>query len=158
MAVKSIAGDRFSLITFGVAQVAIDIEPGIGLLRGSEILHGWTHTYVGATIIAGLVLLVRPLCNWILKRWNAELRYHRLTQFTASEPLRWGPAAIGAFVGTYSHVALDSFMHSDLRPVAPFSASNDLLSVVSVQMLHVGCVSAGILGLMLLIAVRLRRA
>jgi len=158
MAVKSIAGDRFSLITFGIAQVAIDIEPGIGLLRGSEILHGWTHTYAGATIIAGLVLLGRPLCNWVLRRWNAELRYHRQMQFTASESLRWGPAAIGAFVGTYSHVALDSVMHSDIRPFAPFSASNELLSVVSMQMLHVGCVIAGILGLMLFIGVHLRRA
>ena len=123
-ALKSVAGDHFSLITFGVAQVVIDIEPGIGMLRGSEVLHGWTHTYLGATIIAGLVLLCRPLCNRILMRWNAELRHHRLFGFTSKEPIGWSAAAIGAFVGTYSHVALDSLMHLDIQPFAPFSGAN----------------------------------
>ena len=156
IAIKSIAGDRFSLITFGVAQVAIDIEPGIGMLRGSEVLHGWTHTYLGATIIAGLVILARPLCNRILTFWNAELRHHRIHRFLAKEPLGWSAAAIGAFVGTYSHVALDSIMHADIRPFAPFSSANAELGIISIPMLHLVCVIAGTAGLMLWIATRSR--
>ncbi|MCB1770876.1 MAG: hypothetical protein KDJ31_14465 [Candidatus Competibacteraceae bacterium] len=31
LAIKALAGRRFSLLTFGIAQVAMDIEPLIGL-------------------------------------------------------------------------------------------------------------------------------
>lgn len=147
LAVKSIAGNRFSVVMFGVAQVAMDIEPGIGLLRGSATLHGWTHTYLGATIIAAAVLMLgRPLCLAILKRWNRELVTHRLSWLTSPENLNWPAAAAGAFVGTYSHVALDSLMHLDIRPFAPFSSDNGLLDLVSYQALHVGCIVAGVAG------------
>jgi hypothetical protein len=47
---------NFSVITFGVAQVAMDIEPGVGMLSGSEVLHGPTHTLLGAMFIAYLVM------------------------------------------------------------------------------------------------------
>jgi membrane-bound metal-dependent hydrolase YbcI (DUF457 family) len=88
--------------------------------------------------------------------WNAELRHHGLNWLTSPEPLGWTPAAFGAFVGTYSHVALDSLMHADIHPLAPFSRANGLLSLVSVQTLHLICVVAGIAGLMLWIAVHWR--
>ena len=157
MALKSVAGNRFSLVTFGVAQVAIDIEPGIGLLRGSDVLHGWTHTYLGAAAIGAVVLLCRPLCNRILHLWNAELLHHRLNGLVSPEPIGWVPAAAGAFVGTFSHVALDSLMHFDIRPFAPFSDANALLGLVSVQALHLSCVAAGVAGLMLWVSSRWRR-
>lgn len=150
LALKGIAGNRFSVLMFGVAQVAIDVEPGIGLLRGSATLHGWTHTYLGATVIAAAVLLLgRPLCLAILKRWNRELSAHRLGWLASPESLGWPAAAAGAFIGTYSHVALDSLMHSDIRPFAPFSSVNGLLDLVSYQALHVGCVVAGLAGVSL---------
>jgi hypothetical protein len=37
--VKPVTQKNFSLIAFGVAQVAMDIEPLIGMLRHSEILQ-----------------------------------------------------------------------------------------------------------------------
>jgi membrane-bound metal-dependent hydrolase YbcI (DUF457 family) len=64
---------------------------------------------------------------------------------------------VGAFVGTYSHVLLDSVMHSDMRPLAPLSDSNALLHVITVESLHLACVLAAVLGVLLLFAVaRLR--
>ena len=48
MLVKPAAGSRFSVISFGLAQIVIDIEPGIGMLRGTETLHGASHTVIGA--------------------------------------------------------------------------------------------------------------
>lgn len=44
----------FSVITFGLAQVAMDIEPGVGMLTGADVLHGPTHTILGALVIAYL--------------------------------------------------------------------------------------------------------
>ena len=150
LAVKGIAGNHFSVLMFGVAQVAIDLEPGIGMLRGSATLHGWTHTYLGATVIGAAVLILgRPLCLAILKRWNREVIAHRLNWLTSPEHLNWPAAGAGAFVGTYSHVALDSLMHFDIRPFAPFSSDNILLGLVSYQALHVGSVVAGLAGLAL---------
>src|SRR5688572_29071880 len=117
MAIKALAPRRFSLLMFGLSQVAIDIEPGLGLLLGWEILHGWTHTYAGAVAIAlGVLLVGRPLALWILRRWNAELRTHGLEWLADPDSLGWLPAAAGAFIGTLSHVALDSLMHADMRP------------------------------------------
>jgi membrane-bound metal-dependent hydrolase YbcI (DUF457 family) len=61
-------------------------------------------------------------------------------------------------VGTYSHVLLDSIMHSDMQPVAPVSHANALLHVISVDSLHLVCVISGVLGVLLMYAAfRLRR-
>lgn len=157
MALKSVAGNRFSLITFGAAQVAMDIEPGVGMLRGAAVLHGWSHTYLGAAAIGAAVLLCRPACNWILHRWNAELRHHRLNWVVSPEPIAWLPAAVGAFAGTLSHVALDSLMHFDIRPSAPFSDANSLLGLISFRSVYLSCVAAGIAGLMLWVSAQWRR-
>jgi hypothetical protein len=150
LAIKSIAGGHFSVLMFGLAQVAMDIEPAIGLVRGSEVLHGWTHTYVGATVIAAIVLaLGRPLCVVILRRWNGELLGLDLGWLKSQEHIGWTAAAAGAFVGTYSHVALDSLMHADMHPLSPFSAANALLGSVSYDTLQIACVVAGIVGVAL---------
>jgi membrane-bound metal-dependent hydrolase YbcI (DUF457 family) len=58
--------------------------------------------------------------------------------------------AIGAAAGTISHVLLDSVMHSDIRPFAPFSDSNPLLGVISVQTLHGSCVVSGLVAIVVL--------
>lgn len=54
--------------------------------------------------------------------------------------------AFGALAGTLSHVALDSLMHHDIRPLAPFSEANGLLGAVSLDTLHLACVVAGVAG------------
>ena len=148
MAVKAIAGERFSLTMFGVAQIAMDIEPLVGIIRGSPELHGWTHTYVAATLIgAAVLLLARPLCVRIVRWWNAELRRHRLDRLASSDGIGWGAAAAGVFIGTWSHVALDSIMHLDMAPLRPFAAGNRLLLATDVDSLYLACLAAGVAGL-----------
>lgn len=152
LALKGVAGGRFSILMFGLAQVAIDIEPLIGHLRRTDV-HGWTHTYPGATVIGGLVLLLgRPIALVILNRWNGELRRHRLEWLASPNEIAWLPAALGAFVGTYSHVVLDSVMHDDMRPFEPFSSANPILGLVSLPALHMGCVAAGAVGIVIWLA------
>jgi membrane-bound metal-dependent hydrolase YbcI (DUF457 family) len=56
-------------------------------------------------------------------------------------------AAAGAFIGAYSHVAIDSIMHADMRPFAPFSAASPWLGVVSIETLQWLCVLAGVIGI-----------
>lgn len=132
MVVKPLAANRFSVIAFGIAQIAMDIEPGIGMVRGASVLHGPSHTIIGALLIAGLVCFITPwMMRWMLRRWNQELRFHRLTWLIEDETISKQALAVGALWGTLSHIFLDCLMHDDIHPLAPFSQSNPLLHLVS---------------------------
>lgn len=161
LAIKAAAGRHFSVLVFGIAQVAMDIEPLIGLIRGADVLHGWTHTVPGATLI-GLTafLLAPPLCNRILRRWNRELEHHKLQWLCSPEPITRAAAASGAFIGTYSHVLLDGVMHADMLPLRPWSEGNALLRLMSIDALYLGCFICGVIGvaLWLMAALSRRRA
>jgi len=147
LAVKAVGGRYFSVLVFGIAQVATDIEPLIGMLRGADVLHGWTHSYVGATVIGLFVMLLAPpLCRPILRRWNRELAHHRLGWLGSPGEIGSVAAATGALVGTYSHVVLDSIMHADITPFSPWSTANGLQGYLSIGALHSVCVAAGLLG------------
>ncbi|MGL4407610.1 MAG: hypothetical protein ACRCTU_04375, partial [Zoogloea sp.] len=50
--VKAILQSSFSLMVFGWTQIVMDIQPLIVMLSGQGHLHGFTHTYIGATLIA----------------------------------------------------------------------------------------------------------
>ena len=64
--------------------------------------------------------------------------------------------ALGAALGTYSHIVLDSIMHADIRPLAPISDGNSLLHLVSLEVLHLAClVLGGVGGLAVLLRSRL---
>lgn len=148
LALKAIGGRHFSLITFSLAQVVMDIEPLINLMRGAEVVHGSTHSYAAAVLIAALVALASPrISRPILRAWNREIAFHRLGWLAAPESLETIPAITGAFAGTLSHVLLDSLMHADMAPLAPWAASNTLLGLISNETLHQLCVLAGALGL-----------
>jgi membrane-bound metal-dependent hydrolase YbcI (DUF457 family) len=119
----------------------------IGLFRGSDVLHGPTHTYAAALVIAAIVAAIAPwVCRPILQRWHQELSFHGLPWLIESES--FAPAAViaGALIGTLSHVMLDSIMHSDISPLAPWSNVNVLLGLVSIETLHLFCVGTGLLG------------
>lgn len=147
LALKALAGRHFSVLSFGIAQVAIDLEPLVGMIRDADVLHGWSHSYAGATLIAiGVAILSPPACRLILARWNGELDRHGLAWLRSHSTIGRVPVATGAFVGTYSHVALDSFMHADMSPLSPWSKSNDLLGALSYGELHAVCVAAGVFG------------
>jgi hypothetical protein len=74
---KPAAMRNFSVLTFGIAHVAMDIEPGIGMLLGWEVLHGSSHTILGALVIACLVIWIElMICNPILQRFNREVRHY----------------------------------------------------------------------------------
>ena len=144
---KAAGGRHFSLTVFGFSQVLIDIEPLVRIIRGDAVLHGYSHTYVGATLLAAVsVIAGRPICQWLLDHCWPEsdlpfVRWLRGSKITL-------PAAIaGAFVGTWSHVFLDSLMHGDIEPLAPFSLANDVQLLISIESLHLLCLLSGVAGL-----------
>ena len=62
-------------------------------------------------------------------------------------------ALAGSSLGVYSHVFLDSIMHSDLRPFATFTDANSMLNAITVAELHLLCVATGVFGVMVLLVV-----
>ena len=145
--IKAVAGRNFSLLTFGVAQIVMDIEPLVGIIRDSEVLHGYTHTYLAALVIVPIVVLIAPILGRpILRRWNRELSYYHLDCLVSPESWAHLPVIMGAFSGTLFHIVLDSIMHADIRPLVPWSNSNVLLDLVSIDALNQGCLVAGVVG------------
>ncbi len=154
LALKAIGGRHFSLTMFGVTQVAMDIEPLVHMLSGDDILHGYTHSYAGATLIALAALtLGRPFCWMALAYWNRVATLRFLRWFRVSTEIGRIPALTGAFLGAYSHVFLDSFMHADMRPWWPFGADNGLLHAIPLGWLHLLCLGSGLVGGMILVTV-----
>ena len=149
LAIKALAGRRFSVLAFGIAQVAMDIEPLVGLMRDADVLHGPTHTYVAALVIAVVVILLAPpICRPILSRWNRELSMHRLPWLVELESTSPVPVVVGALAGTISHVMLDSIMHVDISPLMPWSESNALFGLISIEALQQVCIVAGVCGVL----------
>jgi membrane-bound metal-dependent hydrolase YbcI (DUF457 family) len=145
-AFKAVGGRHFSFMVFGGSQVLMDIEPLIGIIRGSRILHGYTHTLVGALGI-GLVaaLIGKPISSCVL-------RAIRVPHY----PITWLAAALGALVGTFSHIVFDAVMHHDMRPWWPFSDTNGLLHLIPIDDLHLACAALGAIGTMVIAAGSLR--
>ncbi|AGX88619.1 hypothetical protein Cenrod_2565 [Candidatus Symbiobacter mobilis CR] len=148
LALKALLGGRCSLGAFAVAQVAMDIEPLVGMLRGAEILHGTTHTVWAALLIAALVAPATPwLAGPFVRRWNRELLHYHLPWLIEPETFSSGAVVCGALLGTLTHLALDSVMHADMHPLAPWTASNPWMGAMSIPTLHTLCLLSGVVGM-----------
>lgn len=157
-AVKAMAPKHFSLVAFGLTQLVIDIEPVFYILRGMWPIHRFFHTYLGATAVALVVVIFgKPICEGVLRLWNWRLSESQRTWLGVNPKISFAAAISGAFFGAYSHVLLDSIMHSDMLPFAPFADQNGLLYIISIERLHEVCALAGILAGVVLLVLLVRR-
>lgn len=129
---KAIGGRRFSFMVFGGAQVMMDIEPLVAIVRGSAVLHGYSHTLGGALAIGTLAGLIgRPISAFVLRL--LKIPHYDFT---------WAASFAGAYVGTFSHVLLDALMHPDMRPWWPLAEGNALLGAIDTDLLHLACAAS----------------
>ncbi len=146
--VKAVFRDKFSITVFSFSQIVIDLQPLFALLGADIQLHGMSHTYLGATVAALLSCVIgKPVCTCFLKWWNCHLLVAKESLLLVKEAISWKVALCSAFLGTYSHILLDSIMHADLEPFFPLQIPNNLLGLVAVDTLHILCAAAGLLGL-----------
>ncbi|NQZ24296.1 MAG: hypothetical protein HRT53_19885 [Colwellia sp.] len=138
--IKAMLQSSFSLLVFGWTQIVMDIQPLIVLITGEGHLHGFTHTYVGAVLIAIFTALTG--------KYLSELGLKLLGISKNENPISiaWWVVFLSAFIGSFSHVLLDSIMHIDVEPFLPFLLDNPLLALISVPMLHKLCLYSGLLG------------
>ena len=140
-ALHAVAPKHVSFLAFCAANVVIDVKSLVNLVQRREPVHAFLHTYVGATLVW---LGLAALC------WMAQ----RLTRWRG---LTLRQVALGALLGAYSHVLLDSVMHHDIQPLQPFAAGNALHGLVSLATLHGACIAAGVFALAWIAMRRLRR-
>lgn len=153
--VKALAPRHFSFTVFAFSQGLIDLEPiGFYFFTGDPV-HPYLHTYAGATLVFLASWWVGPpVCRWALRVWNAWLSPAQGRWLGVEPVISRMEAVAGAFVGAYSHVAIDSIMHGDMAPFAPFSTATPWLLVVSVETLQWMCVAAGGTGIAVLLLLR----
>lgn len=145
--VKAVMPRYFSFVTFGVTQAIIDTEPLYYMAQGLWPIHRFFHTYLGATVVAVIVVVVgKPISEGIIRVWNWRLSPTQRGCLEIEPSISIAAAAAGALFGAYSHVLLDSIMHSDMRPFTPFSNENALLYLLSIDQLHLLCTGVGIAG------------
>ena len=147
--IKAVAPRAFSFAAFAAAQVVIDVETLIHIVRHEWPLHRSAHTLLFGSLIglgtAGLLYLAtlairhRPI--WRLPALTGEVTAQGLL--------------VGGWLGGASHAVLDGLMHADIRPFAPFVDQNPMLGMVDVGVLHASC---AVLGLVALIGLAARRA
>ena len=152
--VKSIFPKRFSFKIFILANIITDTEPLYFILTNQYPLHRFFHTYLGATFIAVVCIAFgRPICHWGTNTWNIVFKTFKMNNDRIPDTA----LVISAFIGTYSHVFLDSIMHRDITPFYPFNSSNGLLHSLSYAQLHLFCVLAVIAGGIIYVTKNLRK-
>lgn len=130
---------KASFLAFAATNVLIDMESLYNMVTNQPRIHAFFHTYIGSTLAAALVVLAfvpaRTLAlrlpPWPVIGWRV---------------LGVKAVLLGSVIGAWSHVLLDSVMHSDITPLAPFSLANGLHDIVSLRALHLFCVGTGVLG------------
>ena len=138
--IKSLLQGSFSLMVFGWTQIVMDIQPLIVMISGEGHLHGFTHTYIGAILIAIIAALTgKYLSEFGLKLMGISNKVNPIV-------ITWTVVFMSAFLGSFSHVLLDSIMHTDVEPFFPFMLDNQFLGFISVPVLHKICLYSGLLG------------
>lgn len=140
-ALHAVAPRHVSFLSFCGTNVLIDLESLYNLIYQRHPVHAFLHTYAGATLAAAAVIGLFLMARWLA----ARLRLPNVLRWRELSPLQVG---LGTTLGAYSHVILDSVMHPDIQPLAPFATTSVLLGAISLGTLHLLCLALGVLGLL----------
>jgi len=131
----------FDLAAMLIACVILDIEPMLILFLGlGGPLHGISHTYLAATVVAvvvsGVLWLLREPIKSVMSAFGVVQEPKKVSIFIAS------------LFGTYSHVFMDSFIYSEMSPFFPF-LGNPFLGLIAVVAIYQFCLYCGVIGIVL---------
>jgi membrane-bound metal-dependent hydrolase YbcI (DUF457 family) len=121
---------RVNLIPLLLGSIIIDVRAAYCLFSGCRPLHGPLHTFFSATLIACMLAwLVFSQRQW-LQKVTERFRIIQTYSFTS--------ILMGALIGTWSHVLLDSFLYTDIIPFWPLRA-NPLLGMAGPGVIYLIC-------------------
>ena len=130
-------------LTFLIASVIIDIEPFLVIVfQLNYPLHGYLHTFLGATFTAFLLAILMNR----LKPWLDNL----MVIFHLKQPTNFSKIVIASICGCYSHILLDAPLYPDIHPFYPIK-TNPIYSLVSSSTIYTFCAVSFLVGLILLL-------
>jgi inner membrane protein len=98
-------------MTLAAEAPDLDILWGFrGPVAGLEHHRGWTHSLIGAPVVALATLAL----VWLLDRWRRKDRAPVI-------PPRWGLIFVFAWIAALSHILLDYTVNYGVRPFFPFN-------------------------------------
>ena len=137
--IKAVLQSSFSLMVFGWTQIIMDLQPLIVMITGQGHLHGFTHTYIGAVLLA--------IFSAISGKYISEIGLIILgLAHSNTIKILWRVSFLSAFIGSFSHVFLDSIMHIDVEPFYPIALNNPFHDIISIPALHKLCLYSGLVG------------
>jgi membrane-bound metal-dependent hydrolase YbcI (DUF457 family) len=86
-------------------------------------------------------MLARP-ARWLVARTIAWVDPDE----RIDERVCWHAAIIGALLGVYSHIALDSVMHDDVHPLMPLNSTSPLFQMITLDRLETLCLICATFG------------
>ena len=100
--------------TFLVASVIVDIEPFLVITLNLHYpLHGFLHSFLGATPLAFLLAAAMSKVRRTLSPLTSFFKLRQKSSFKS--------ILSAALLGIYFHILLDSRMHLDIEPFYPMS-------------------------------------
>ncbi len=126
------------LTTIMIASVIIDLEPLTVIFLNLPIpLHGFFHSYLGASITAlVLSVFVYPFRKYLNKI---------VSLFGLHQSSSFRHIIAASLIGTYSHVLLDSFLYIEMNPFFPI-LGNPFTGIFLDGAVYTFCVIAGLVG------------
>ena len=150
-ALKAGAPGQLSFTVFAFSQFLIDLEPVTLFFLTGDPSHPYLHTYLGAALVAVLsVWPGRRVSEWAIRLWNSRLSDAQARWLAVQPRIPLRAAIAGALLGAYSHVFIDSFMHADMAPLAPFGNGGRFAGIISVEALQWICAAMGVAGIVVL--------
>ncbi len=120
---------------FLIFSIVIDIEPALVLIFNLNLpLHGLLHSFLGGTIFSFVFLAV----GYALKE-----KIIQKTDFFHKDS--FNKISFSCLLGIYSHVFLDVFLYTDIKPFYPINI-NPLYCLVSSKNVYSFCGFSFILG------------
>ena len=157
-ALKSFAPRHFSFALFFFTQILIDLESLFLFMNNSWPVHRFFHSYLGATVVVVISIFTgRPICRWCIKKWNRKLSKKQAKWLYIDPVISLKSAITGSVLGGYSHIFLDSIMHSDIKPFSPFTGKNGLYGIITLDQLDLFCLLSGVAGVLILFGYRMMK-
>lgn len=135
--------------TLLIASVIIDIEPLIVIMFDLDYpLHGYLHTFLGATLMAIITFIVMvPLRSYL----TSLLETFKIIQDVDKKKI-----FVSSFLGTYSHILLDAPLYREMNPFFPY-LGNPLFGTLSASTIYTFCSVTFVIGLVVYIFQFLRK-
>lgn len=131
----------FDFPTLLIASVIVDFEPFcVFVFNAPWSVHGFWHSFLGGSILAIFTAIIFYILRSKIKK---IMSVFKLAQDSSFKKILWT-----SFFGVYSHILLDSFLYTDIKPFYPFE-NNPFLGLLSSQQIYLFCSLSFLIGILL---------